>query len=66
VFVYFNFCYHLFFSFIVKKIISEKNYVIRFYKILEPIHMFGWLTWFVGLASLTFLNYFVFHPKILG
>jgi hypothetical protein len=50
--------YHLFFSHTVKKIVSENSYVIKLYRVHEPIYRFCWLTWFAGLASLTFLNYF--------
>jgi len=51
-----KFFYRLFSSHIVKKQISEKSYVIKLYKVCGSIHRFGWLTWFAGLASLTFLN----------
>jgi hypothetical protein len=47
-----NFFYHLFFfSHIVKKIVFEKNHVIKFYKVHGNVHKFSWLTWFVDLAS---------------
>ena len=36
---------------------STHNYVIKLYKIHGLIYRVGWLTWFAGLASLTFLNY---------
>jgi hypothetical protein len=42
------------FTSLVKKILLEKLYVIKLYKIHKLVHEFGWLTWFAGLVSLTF------------
>jgi len=51
----FFFIIYLFF-YIVKKIVSDKNYVIKLYKVHGLIHKFGWLIWLVSLASLIFFN----------
>ena len=44
--------YRLFVSHVVKKIVSEKRYAIKLYKVHKLIHKFSWLTWFTGLKSL--------------
>jgi hypothetical protein len=54
----FDFFIIYFFLIQLKKIVSENSYVIKLYRVHEPIYRFCWLTWFAGLASLTFLNYF--------
>jgi hypothetical protein len=47
--------YHLFFFHMVKKII-KKTYIIKLYKVYEPIHKFGCLTWLAGSDKFNFLN----------
>ena len=44
------------FSHIVKKIVLDKSYIIKLYKVHELIHKFSWLIWFAGLTNLTFFN----------
>ena len=44
------------FFYIVKKKSFGKKFVIKLYKVHVPIHIFDWLTWLMGLTSLTFLN----------
>ena len=45
--------------------LKKKSHVIKFYKVHAFIHGFGWLTWFVGMTSLTFLlNQFFFISSL--
>jgi hypothetical protein len=54
-------CYRLFFSRIVKKIVSKKRHVIKLYKVHGSVHRFGWLTWFASLESLTLFFNFIYR-----
>jgi hypothetical protein len=54
-----------FFSYCKKNSFKEKPFI-KLYKVHGYVHKFGWLTWFLDLASLTFFkkNYFNQHLSI--
>jgi hypothetical protein len=47
---------YFFFSY-SKKIVSNKSFVIKLYKVHWHIHSFDWLTWFACLMNLTFFSF---------
>jgi hypothetical protein len=53
----------IFFSYCKKNNFREKP-LIKLYKFRGHVHIFGWLTWFTELTSLTFFNYFFQHLNI--